>query len=58
MQKGESDFVPGQEVLGPVTEGKDPEGPGTKKSRDLTSPKVQGLKNWKSPGTMESLVGR
>ena len=27
--------------------------PGTRgpRSRDLTSPKVQGLENWKSPGT-------
>ena len=34
---------------------KDPEGPGTKKSQDLTSPNVLVLENWKSLGTMKTL---
>ena len=38
-------------VLGPGTNG-----PGTNLSQDLTSPKVPGLENWKSPGKMETLV--
>jgi hypothetical protein len=52
--KKESDFVPGRprksrelktlKVLGP------------KKSQDLSSSKVPGLENWKSPGTIETLV--
>ena len=52
--------VPGQEVLGPglkVLGPRDPEGPGTKKSQDLTSPKVPGLENGKSPGKMPTLLG-
>ena len=49
---GSSRKVPGRDRTGP----KDTEGPGTKKSRDLSSPKVPGLENWKSPGTMETLV--
>ena len=66
MCKEESDLVPGRpgkpqdktaSVRGPVPGPKDPEDPGTKNSRDLTSPKVPGLENWKSPGTMETLVG-
>ena len=53
---------PGQKVLGPVVlAGQDLEtlkvlwsrGPGTKQVQ-----KVPRTKNWKSPGTMESLVGR
>ena len=32
-------------------------GPVVPWSRDLTSPKVPGLENWNSPGTMETLVG-
>ena len=31
---------------------RDLEGPGTFWSRELTSPKVPGLENWKNPGTI------
>ena len=44
--------VPGRDRTGP----RDLEGPVVPWSRDLTSPKVPGLENWKSPGTMETLV--
>ena len=44
--------VPGRSRTGP----RDPEGPGTKKSRDLKSPKVPGLENEKVPEKMTSLV--
>ena len=44
--------VPGRSRTGP----RDPEGPGTKKSRDLKSPKVLGLENGKVPEKMTSLV--
>ena len=46
-------------VFGPlkVLVPKAPEGPGIKKSRDLTSPKVPGLENRKSPGTIETQFG-
>ena len=67
MQKGESDFVPGRpgksrEGPGNVsghnrTGPRDLEGPVVPWSRDLTSPKVPGLEKWKSPGTMETLIG-
>ena len=39
--------VLGSEPLGPGL--RDPEGPGTKNSRDSTSPKVPVLENWRSP---------
>ena len=39
---------PGQKVLGPVVLA----------GQDLETLKVPGLENWKSPGTMESLVYR
>ena len=42
--------------FGPGTGPRDPEVPGTKKSQDLTSPKVPGLENWKSPRKMETLI--
>ena len=44
--------VPGRSRTGP----RDPEGPGTKKSQDLKSPKVLGLENGKVPEKMTSLV--
>ena len=44
--------VPGPDRTGP----RDLEGPVVPWSRDLTSPKVPGLENWKSPGTMETLL--
>ena len=44
--------VPGLDRTGP----RDPEGPMVPWSRDLKSPKVPGLENRKSPGTMETLV--
>ena len=59
MYKKESDFVPGSlgKVPGPDRTGpRDLEGPVVPWSRELTSPKVPGLENWKSPGTMETLV--
>ena len=43
--------VPGLDRTGP----RDPEGPMVPWSRDQRSPKVPGLENWKSPGTMETL---
>ena len=43
-------------LFGPGTGLRGPESPGTKKSQDLTSPKVPGLENQKSPGTMETLL--
>ena len=39
-----------------VTKTRDLEGLMVPWSRDLTSPKVLGLENWKSPGTMETLI--
>ena len=44
--------VPGRNRTGP----RDPEGPGTKKSRDLKSPKVLGLENGKVPEKMTLLA--
>ena len=44
--------VPGPDRTGP----RDLEGPVVLWSRDLTSQKVPGLENWKSPMTMETLL--
>ena len=44
--------VAGHDRMGP----RDPEGPVVPWSREQRSPKVPGLENWKSPGTMETLV--
>ena len=44
--------VPEPDRTGP----RDLEGPVVPWAWDLTSPKVPGLENWKSPGTMETLV--